>query len=150
MVLLIRSLFCLLRLPYALQTQLCTLLLLITWIFTCLKALRHSNKRLDSKLEMQQIRNAISSFDPLMFFSFSVRLFHTGKLMPSKGRCEFTALTYFMSLALWVLCCCPKAAGVVLAFSSVPHCCCCWHQTGCSYMGKSGFHEPSAPKSVPV
>lgn len=43
------------------------------------------------------------SFGPLMFFSFSVGLFHTGKLMPTKWRCEFTALIYFMSLTLWVL-----------------------------------------------
>lgn len=37
--------------------------------------------------------------------------------MPTKRRCEFTTLIYFMSLTLRVLCCCPKAAGVVLAFS---------------------------------
>lgn len=52
-----------------------------------------------------------------MFLAFSVGLFPAGKLMPSKWRCEFTALIYFRSFTLWVLWCCPKAAVVVLLFS---------------------------------
>lgn len=44
----------------------CVQLLLITWILTCLKALRHSNKRLDSKLETQSPLLILLSF----FFLF--------------------------------------------------------------------------------
>lgn len=65
--------------------------------------------------------------------------------MPSKQKGEFTTLKCFMSLTLWVLCCCPKAAGRVLASSH-------FHTAatfGIKQNAATWAREPSVPRSVP-